>query len=145
MKRNLMVIGIAICAMVLALGSSAAAQGRGHRARHGKMGWAHDRMARMMEKLDLTADQTAKVVKLQKEAVAKARPIGEKLRDLTGQSRAAWKSSTPDERQIIALHREMRTLRSQLDELRISFRFDVWELLTPEQRTALRDRGGRTR
>jgi Spy/CpxP family protein refolding chaperone len=162
MKRKLMFAGVLIGTMLLALGTAAAAQGRGGGARHGKMGRAHARAARLMDKLDLTADQMTKMVELRKAATAKARPIGDKLRDLKGQSRAAWRSSNPDERKIVSMHREMRRLEGDLDDLRISFRFDVMELLTPEQRAAIqkrgdsrpdrglkggraRDRGGRTR
>jgi Spy/CpxP family protein refolding chaperone len=141
MKRKLMFAGVLIGTMLLALGTAAAAQGRGHRARHGKMGWAHGRTARMTEKLDLTAEQTGQMVQLRQQAVEKAKPIGAKLRDLTRQSRAAWTESQPDERKIVGLHREMRRLRGELEDLRISFRFDVWELLTPEQRAELRQRG----
>jgi Spy/CpxP family protein refolding chaperone len=145
MKRKLVVTGIVVVAMMLALGTVAVAQGRGGRERHGKMGRPHHRAGQMMERLNLTTDQMGKVVELRKEMVGKALPIGAKLREVSERARTAWKSGTPDEGRIVALHREMRNLRGQLDELRISFRFDVLELLTPEQRTALRQRGERTR
>jgi len=138
MKRKLMVAGILVGTLVLALGTVALAQGRDGRARHGKMGWAHHRAGQMMERLNLTTDQMGKVVELRQAMVGKALPIGEKLREVSGQARAAWKSDKPDEGRIVALHREMRQLRGQMDELRISFRLDVMELLTPAQRAALR-------
>jgi Spy/CpxP family protein refolding chaperone len=141
MKRKLMVTGIVVGAMMLALGTVAVAQGRGDRARHGKMGRVHHRAGQMMERLNLTTEQMGKVVELRKEMVGKALPIGVKLREVGEQARTAWKSGTPDEGRIVALHREMRSLRGQLDELRISFRFDVLELLTPTQRAALSRRG----
>jgi Spy/CpxP family protein refolding chaperone len=125
---------------VLALGTAALAHGRGERGRRGERDGGRDRIGRMMEGLDLTADQQTKIGKLQAETKGKAAPIVQKLRDLKGKERAAWKSDKPDEAAVVALHRETLKLRGALDELRIAQRFDVWELLTPAQRAAFRDR-----
>ena len=134
MKRKLMVTGIVIGAAVLALGTVALAKGHCGGDRRGEKGGKHDRIGRMMEGLNLTADQQGKIGKLQEEMAAKAKPLEQKLRDLKTQERAAWKSDKLDEAKVIALHRETVTLKGGLDELRIAQRFDVWELLTPTQR-----------
>jgi len=163
MKRKLMVTGIVVGAAVLALGTAALANGHCGGDRRGEKGGKHDGIGRMIERLNLTADQQGKVGKLQEEMAAKAKPLEQKLRDLKGQEHAAWKSNKPDETKVVALHRQTLKVRGELDELRIAQRFDVWELLTPTQRAEFskrhegrpekggkrdrgeRDRGERTR
>jgi Spy/CpxP family protein refolding chaperone len=158
MKRKLMVTGIVIGVAVLALGTVALAHGHCGGDRRGERGGKHDGIGRMMEGLNLTADQQGKIGKLQEALAAKAEPLEQKLRDLKTQERAAWKSDKPDETKVIALHRETVTRKGGLDELRIAQRFDVWELLTPAQRAEFskrhegrpekggeRDRGERSR
>jgi len=158
MKRKLMVTGIVIGAAVLALGTAALAKGHCGGDMRGERGGKHDRIGRMMEGLNLTADQQGKIGKLQEEMAAKAKPLEQKMRDLKGQERAAWKSDKPDEAKVVALHRQSLKLRGEMDELRIAQRFDVWELLTSAQRAEFskrhegrpgnggeRDRGERTR
>jgi Spy/CpxP family protein refolding chaperone len=160
MKRKLMVTGIVVGVAVIALGTVALAHGRCGGDRRGEKGGKHDGIGRMMEGLDLTADQRGKIGKLREELAAKAKPLEQKLHDLKTQERAAWRSDKPDEAKVVALHREVLTTRGGLDELRIAQRFDVMELLTPAQRAELgkrhegrrekgfgreRDRGERTR
>jgi Spy/CpxP family protein refolding chaperone len=134
-----MVTGIAVGVVVLALGTAALAHGReGRGDRDGKRDGGRDGIGRMTERLDLTADQRAKIAKLKEEMRGKAQPLDQKLRDLKAQERAAWTADKPDEAKVVALHRETLALRGQIDELRIAQRFDVWALLTPAQRATLR-------
>jgi Spy/CpxP family protein refolding chaperone len=139
MKRKLMITGIAVGALVLALGTAAFAHAHGREGR-GEGRGRHDGIGMMMKGLDLTADQQARIGKLREDLTAKARPLDEKLRGLKDQERAAWEADAPDENRVIALHRETLRLRGELDELRIANRFDVMGLLTPAQRATLRER-----
>ena len=137
MKRKLMVTGIVVGVAVLALGTVALAHGRCDGGRRGERGGRGDRIGRMTDGLDLTAEQQGRIGKLQEETAAKAAPLQRKLSDLRAQERAAWRSAAPEEAKLLALHKEMLATRGGLDELRIALRFDVMELLTPAQRAAL--------
>jgi Spy/CpxP family protein refolding chaperone len=130
-----MVTGILVGAVVLALGATAFAQGRGGRGNHGEKG-KHEGIGRLVEELNLTVDQKTKIGGLHEETNVKAKPIEEKIRVLKDQERAAWQSDKPDEAKIVALHREMRSLKGDLDEHRIAQRFDMMEVLTADQRIA---------
>jgi Spy/CpxP family protein refolding chaperone len=128
-----MVTGIMVGAAVLALGTTAFAYERGGGGNHGEKG---EGMGRLVEELNLTIDQKTKIGRLHEETNVKAKPIEEKIRVLKDQERAAWQVERPDEVKIVALRREMRSLKGQLDELRVAQRFDMMEVLTADQRVA---------
>ena len=132
-----MVTGILVGAAVLALGTTAFAHERGGGGKNGENGGKHEGIGRMMDELNLTGDQQVEIGRLQQELTLKTKPIEQKIHALKEQKRAAWKSDKPEEAKIVALHREMLTLKGGLEELRIANRFAMRDVLTSDQRVAL--------
>ena len=143
MKHKLIVTLIAVSAVVTTIGAVTLAHGRGGRRDFGERGTKHDKIGRMMKHLDLTADQQGKIGKLREAMLKKADPLEKKLRDIKQKERAAWRAEKPDKKKVIGLHREMLKVRGSLDELHIGHRFDMYDLLTKEQREKLREKRGK--
>jgi Spy/CpxP family protein refolding chaperone len=61
------------------------------------------------------------------------------LREKKDQLRELWLQDSPSEKSILAKHKEMEPLRAKIRERQIKHRLEVHKLLTPEQRTKLRE------
>lgn len=124
-----------LAALALTFGATSAEAG--HRGR-GK-GAKGDRITRMAEQLELSAEQQAALVKLRDEMIEDAQPIMDKLRAVRAEQRALWQADDIDKAKVKALRKKAHRLEGQLEELRIELRLDVVDLLTPEQRAELKD------
>ena len=130
MKRTV-ITSTAIAALATLFAVSASAQ---KRDREGFEGKHEGKIARMVEKLDLTAEQQLKIKDLKKEQMAEAKPLHARLAELRKQMKVQWKAENPDEETIISIHRKAHKIKGQLKELKIEFRLDVYSILTPEQK-----------
>ena len=121
--------------MVASFASLATAGGRRGKGKHNHM--KGDRIMKVFGKLDLSAEQQTAIETIQKEARAEAEPLRQQGRNLMKQVREAWNNGSPDEKAIIALHRQVHALKGQLAELRIEARIDTLAVLTAEQKEKL--------
>jgi Spy/CpxP family protein refolding chaperone len=81
--------------------------------------------------LELTADQKAQL-----EAMRGA--LREQMFAKRDEVRKLWLESNPDQANILAAQKEMRSLRDQLQDKMTAFRLDALKVLTPEQREKLK-------
>ena len=137
MKHMITTSAIAVFLTIFAVAGAEAGARKGD-GRRGK----GDRVERLQQKLSLTAEQRLAVEKLEQDMKAESEPLFKKTMELKKQIKNQWKAEKPDEAKIIALHNKMFELKKQLAELRVEFRVDVIELLTPEQRAEFAKMGG---
>jgi len=83
--------------------------------------------------LDLTSEQTAKINSLREAYLQDIKPIQDQLYAKRGDMRLLWLAKTPDQDKILALQKEIRSLRDQLGDKRTIYRLDARKVLTPEQ------------
>lgn len=112
-------------------------RGNGDRAGHRKNGKDGFRGLRMMQQLNLTADQQAKLEKITADRKKSAEPTRTEIKKLRQKMRAEWMKPKPSKADILALHKKINGLNNKLAEQRISSRLEMIAVLTPEQRTQM--------
>ncbi len=91
----------------------------------------------VIEKLNLTPEQTKKVADLRKERFKDAAPLMEKMFGKRNEMRLLWSEPTPNQEKIAAVQKEMRDLKGELQAKGTSARIEFLKMLTPEQRAKL--------
>ncbi|MEN6325524.1 MAG: Spy/CpxP family protein refolding chaperone [Syntrophomonas sp.] len=124
-------IGLVLSMPVFAFGPG---DGMGHGAgyHHHDSGWSQ---------LNLSDAQKAKIEALQVAHRKEIRPIREKMFDKSVELRKMWLRENPDKDKILALQKEVRTLRDQLEDKATANKLEIRKVLTPEQREKLVNSG----
>ena len=94
-----------------------------------------------LEKLNLTADQKAKIEDLQVAHQKATRPIRDKIFDKSVELRKLWLAAEPDKGKIMAAQKEMNVLREEMQTKATELRLDIRKVLTPEQNAKLAETG----
>jgi len=118
--------------VVALLATTAFAWGRGW-GRGPGAGFCGGPDERAFSQLNLTADQTAKIKALREAHLKDVTPLREKMFSKRNELRLLWLKDNPDEAKILAVQKEMRALRDQLEDKRTSHRIAAFKVLTPEQ------------
>ena len=132
-------VSMAFAAVLLstALAASAFAFGPGGGWGRGHGGWpCYNQGAGPIPaaaQLNLTEEQTEKIRALREAHLKDVKPLQEKMFSKRGDLRLLWLQANPDQGKILALQKEIRSLRDQMDDKRISHRLAVLKVLTPEQ------------
>ena len=151
MKRmtTLIMVGATVLSLAMAANLFAADSGdvRGHRMRgadgfhnRGHMMWEQERFKDMCDmpmfwnKLKLTEEQKTKMRTLREAHMKDMKPLQDKLFSKRGDLRLLWLSATPDKDKIVALQKEIREIKGQMDDKMTAHHVDVVNVLTPEQR-----------
>jgi protein CpxP len=130
MKRTHLVTAV-VSLMVFAFALNVEARsGRGHRGHKGK----GEMSARLCEKLDLSAEQQAKVKNLREETKSETKVLHQKLRELGKEIHWLWNAENPNEDAIMAKIEEMSAVKLELEKISAELRLDINSLLTPEQK-----------
>ena len=85
--------------------------------------------------LNLTADQEAKIKSLREAQLKEAKPLQDKMFSKRGELKLLWLQQNPDREKIVAVQKEIRSLRDQLQDKQTNHRLAVLKVLTPEQQT----------
>ena len=139
MRKNVIAMTIG---MLMVLGTASAWACPGGRGGHGHRG-GPGMHGKMMEELNLTAEQKKEIDQLHEEMRAEAEPLKEKMRALRDKMHDLWSQDSPDEDAIMALQREKSAIHLQLSELRTEMKLDMMEILTPEQRAKFKEMKGK--
>jgi Spy/CpxP family protein refolding chaperone len=137
----------AAAAILLLAGSQALAQRGG--GPHQRCGWGEGgfgpeaRVERMAEALDLTEEQQQGIAAIQEKGRAANRELGKQLKRLENQLEGEMLKDDPSEKTVLELTRKMGDLRTEMRTNRVSNRFAVRALLTPEQRDKMLTLGAR--
>jgi len=125
-------VGLVLSMPVFAAGpGQGMGKGSGYH-RHDKAGWSQ---------LNLTDAQKAKIEALQAAHRKEVRPVREKMFDKSVELRKMWLQENPDKDKILALQKEVRTLRDQLEDKATAHKLEIRKVLTPEQREKLVNSG----
>ena len=85
--------------------------------------------------LNLTTDQEAKIKSLREAQLKEAKPLQDKMFSKRGELKLLWLQQNPDKEKIVAVQKEIRSLRDQLQDKQTNHRLAVLKVLTPEQQT----------
>jgi Spy/CpxP family protein refolding chaperone len=94
-------------------------------------------MTTFSQRLNLTADQSKSINALREANLKDMKPLQDKMFSKRGDLRLLWLDQNPNQEKIIALQKEIRNLRDQMQDKMINFRFAVAKVLTPEQKSKL--------
>jgi Spy/CpxP family protein refolding chaperone len=126
-KKMFRPIGIAIIAMMILAVSAFAARGIWG---HGEKG-GEDRMEKMVDKLQLTADQQARIKGLRDQFKTDNAALFQQMKDLHEQMKAAKESGNED--QAKGLRAQMQAKRESLQVASQNLQAQIKAILTPEQ------------
>ncbi|MBN2802014.1 MAG: Spy/CpxP family protein refolding chaperone [Deltaproteobacteria bacterium] len=132
MKRTKLTIAIVTTMLAAAFALTVSAGERHHRGNRG--GDGEGRMGKMAEKLNLTDKQKAEMKKIADSNKKNDMANRDKLKDLQKKMHAAWGVENPNKTEIIALHKQINTLKGKIGESRINTRFEMAKVLTTEQK-----------
>jgi len=86
-----------------------------------------------LAKLNLTADQAAKIQTLREGYLKEVMPLRNERFSKRAELRLLWAQTNPDEGKIRAKQEEINKLREQIQEKNTTYRLGVRKILTPEQ------------
>jgi Spy/CpxP family protein refolding chaperone len=130
MKKLVMTLVTVIA--VTALAASVFAFGPGWGRGHGG-GSCNSGDVTALSELNLTAEQTAKVNALREAHLKDIKPLQDKMFSKRGELRLLWLQTNPDQDKILAVQKEIRNLRDQMQDKMTIFRLNILKVLTPEQ------------
>jgi len=85
--------------------------------------------------LNLTTDQVDKIKSLREAQLKEAQPLQDRMFSKRGELKLLWLQQNPDQEKIVAVQKEIRSLRDQLQDKQTNHRLAVLKVLTPEQQT----------
>lgn len=135
MKKLVMTFVTVITVTVFA--ASAFAFGPGWGRGHGG-GQCYGGDVTALSGLNLTAEQTAKVNALREAHLKDVKPLRDTMFSKRGELRLLWLKQNPDQEKILAMQKEIRTIRDQMQDKRTVHRLNVLKVLTPEQQEQLK-------
>ncbi len=98
-----------------------------------QMGPGPERGMRHQHIPNLTAEQSTKLQALKKAHWDQTAPIRQQLMAKKGEMHSLWLSPKPDQSAILAKQKEISELQAKLAEKSIEHRFEMRQILTPEQ------------
>jgi Spy/CpxP family protein refolding chaperone len=108
-------------------------RGHGRGACIGGPGYEGDIPA--VSQLGLTTDQTAKIKALREAHLKDIKPLQDKMFSKRGELKLLWLQTKPDQEKIMAVQKEIRSLRDRMQDKRTSQHLAIFNVLTPEQQT----------
>lgn len=91
--------------------------------------------------LNLTAEQSGKLNALREAHLREIKPLQDQRYSKSSEMRLLWLERTPDQKKILTVQKEVRTLRDQLYDKRTAYWLEANKILTPEQQTKLQAYG----
>ena len=88
--------------------------------------------------LNLTAEQTAQIRNLREAHLKDIQPLQNKLYGKRGELRLLWLQQSPDQGKILAVQKEIRTIRDQMQDKMTIQRLNILKVLTPEQQERMK-------
>jgi Spy/CpxP family protein refolding chaperone len=85
--------------------------------------------------LDLTSEQKAKIEALRLSFIKDIKPLQDQMFSERGDIRLLWMQPTPDKAKISSLRKDMRNINDQIEDRATGLRVDVFNTLTPEQKS----------
>jgi len=94
-----------------------------------------------LSQLNLTSEQTAKINALREANQKDIKPLQDKMFSKQGDLKLLWLQQNPDQNKILAVQKEIRALRDQIQDKKDVCRLNVYNVLTPKQKENLKSYG----
>ena len=133
MKKLMLVIGTLLLALAVSTNLMAWEYGRGRANLMPERG-RPDGIHALHGKLNLTAEQKTKMETLRNAFLRDIKPLQDQMFSKRGDLRLLWLQTTPDKEKILAVQRDIRAIRDQIQDKAVAHRVDVYNILTPEQK-----------
>ncbi|MGV8079958.1 MAG: Spy/CpxP family protein refolding chaperone [Syntrophales bacterium] len=91
--------------------------------------------------LNLTAEQAEAQRSLREIHLREVKPLQDQMFSKSSELRLLWLERTPDQKKILVVQKEVRSLRDQLTDRQTSYRLEAPKILTPEQQARLQING----
>lgn len=142
MKKIVLTLMVVLVIMAITTTSFAYGWGQGMRGGRGP-GYGNCQSGDLqgLAALNLTADQEAKIKSMRESQLKEAKPLQDKMFSKRGELKLLWLQQNPDQEKIIAVQKEIRSLRDQLQDKQTNHRLAVLKVLTPEQQTKVQAYG----
>jgi periplasmic protein CpxP/Spy len=134
--KTIRVIGIVVL-LVVTVSANVLADREGGGVRPG-YGYGSNLDDRMIARLNLTADQKARIITLREAHSKEIQPLKNELYSRSNELKQLWLQRSLDQDRITAVEREVRTLRARIRAKMDSNQRAVSSILTPEQQAILK-------
>jgi Spy/CpxP family protein refolding chaperone len=94
-----------------------------------------------LSQLNLTAEQAIKINAFREAFLKDCKPLQDKMVSKRGNLKILWLQQNPEQEKILAMQKEIRALKDQIQEKRDVYRLNVYNVLTPEQKEKLKSYG----
>jgi zinc resistance-associated protein len=96
-----------------------------------------------LSSLSLTAEQTEKIDTLRDSLRKEIKPFQDKIYSYRGDLKLLWLEKSPDQEKILAVQKNLRSVRDQLQDKMTVHRLAILKILTPEQQNKIKSYAGR--
>lgn len=93
----------------------------------------------MFAKFNLTEDQKARIEALRDAHRRETKPLQDHMFGKRADLKLLWLQSSPDKEKIMAMQKEIRAIRDQIEDASVAYRLDVFNVLTPEQQSKAKE------
>lgn len=91
--------------------------------------------------LNLTAEQVTTLNALRDAHLRDVKPLQDQMYSKRGELRNLWLERTPDQKKILAVQKDLQTLRDKLYKKGTLYRLDAQKVLSPEQQAQVQTYG----
>jgi len=134
MKKLILAIGSILLTMAISTNLMAGeyGRGRGHMMMPGAAR-QQEGMYALYGKLNLTADQKARIETLRNAHLRDMKPFQDQMFSKRGDLKLLWLQTSPDKEKIVAVQKDIRAIRDKIQDKAVAHRVDAYNILTPEQ------------
>jgi Spy/CpxP family protein refolding chaperone len=93
----------------------------------------------LFAKLNLTNEQKARIEAIREAQLAIIKPFHEQILSKRSDLKLLWLQPNPDKGKILSAQKEIRGIRDQIEDATITYRVDVFNVLTPEQQVKAKE------
>lgn len=133
MKKLMLAIGIIMVTMTISTTLMAWEYGRGRAHMMPERARQQEGLYALYGKLNLTADQKARMETLRNTFLRDIKPFQDQMFSKRGDLKLLWLQANPDKEKILAVQKNIRSIRDQIQDKAIAHRVDAYNILTPEQ------------
>ena len=138
MKKLMLAIGSILFTMIISTNLMAWEYGRGRAHMMTEKWGQQEGNYALYGKLNLTADQKARVETLRNAHLRDVKPLQDQMFSKRGDLKLLWLQTNPDKEKILAVEKDIRAIRDKIQDKAVAHRVDVFNILTPEQQEKAR-------
>jgi zinc resistance-associated protein len=134
MKKLMVAIGTILLTMAVSTNLLAWEHGRGRAHLMPEAPGHQEGNYALYGKLNLTAEQKARIETLRNAHLRDIKPLQDQMFSKRGDLKLLWLQTDPDKEKILAVQKDIRAIRDQMQDKAVVHRVDVFNILTPEQK-----------